>query len=220
MNHPFKKILFATWVGMFASAVYLYVTSGLSLNEIVTMIREHIGSYGVWGPLFYIIGYSFRSLIFFPASLLSMASGLLFGPLYGFLFTIIGENISANISFVVGRYFGSSLMRFLGTKSKIIPSIECRFRENGFLAVLTMRLMFLPFDMVGYLSGVCHIRHREFALGTFLGTIPGLATFVLLGSSITDPMYLILALIFFVSGWAISRCIKERRNIIDLIRPN
>jgi hypothetical protein len=41
----------------------------------------------------------------------------------------------------------------------------------------------------------------------------------LLGSSITDPRNLILALIFFVFGWAISRCMKERRNIIDLIRP-
>jgi uncharacterized membrane protein YdjX (TVP38/TMEM64 family) len=143
----------------------------------------------------------------------------LFGPLNGFLFTLIGENISANISFVIGRYFGSSLMKFLGTKSKIIQAIEGKFYENGFLTVLTMRLMFLPFDMVGYLSGVCHIRQREFALGTFIGTIPGLATFILLGSSITDPRNLILALIFFVVGWVLSRCLKERQSVIDLIRP-
>ena len=219
MNHPFKKILLVIWASVIVSAIILYVTSGLSLNELVLMIREHLGGYGVWGPLIYIIGYSFRSLIFFPGSLLAVISGLLFGPLNGFLFTLIGENISANISFVIGRYFGSSLMKFLGTKSKIIQSIECKFHENGFLAVLTMRLMFLPFDMVGYLSGVCHIRQKEFALGTFLGTIPGLATFIFLGSSITDPRNLILALILFVSGWALSRCLKGRQNIINLTQP-
>jgi uncharacterized membrane protein YdjX (TVP38/TMEM64 family) len=220
MYHPFKKILLVIWASVIVSAIILYVTSGLSLNELVVMIREHLGSYGVWGPLIYIIGYSFRSLVFFPGSLLAVISALLFGPLNGFLFTLIGENISANISFVIGRYFGSSLMKFLGTKSKIIQSIECKFYENGFLTVLTMRLMFLPFDMVGYLSGVCHIRQREFALGTFIGTIPGLATFILLGSSITDPRNLILALIFFVFGWVLSRCLKERQSVINLIRPN
>ncbi len=219
MHHPLKKILFAIWVGIFASVVYLYMTSGLSLNELVVKIRAYIENYGVWGPLIYIIGYSFRSLVFFPGSLLAVLSALLFGSLNGFLFTLIGENISANISFIVGRYFGSGIMRFLGTKSKLIPSMECKFRESGFMAVLTMRLMFLPFDMVGYLSGVCHIRQREFALGTFLGTIPGLATFIFLGSSITDPMNLILALIFFVSGWVLSRYLKGRQNRIDLTRP-
>lgn len=215
MHHPLKKILFAIWVGIFASVVYLYMTSGLSLNELVVKIRAYIENYGVWGPLIYIIGYSFRSLVFFPGSLLAVLSALLFGSLNGFLFTLIGENISANISFIVGRYFGSGIMRFLGTKSKLIPSMECKFRESGFMAVLTMRLMFLPFDMVGYLSGVCHIRQKEFALGTFLGTIPGLATFIFLGSSITDPMNLILALIFFVSGWVLSRYLKGRQNIIN-----
>ena len=219
MNHPFKKILFVIWVSVVVSAIILFMTSGLSLNELVMMIREYIAGYGIWGSLIYIIGYSFRSLVFFPGSLLAVISALLFGSLNGFLFTLIGENISANISFIVGRYFGSGIMRFLGTKSEFIPSIERKFRENGFLTVLTMRLMFLPFDMVGYLSGVCHIRQREFALGTFLGTIPGLATFILLGSSITDPRNLILALIFFVFGWALSRCFKERQSVINLIRP-
>jgi uncharacterized membrane protein YdjX (TVP38/TMEM64 family) len=219
MHHLFKKILLVIWASVVVSSIILFVTSGFSLNELVVMIQEQIGNYGVWGPLIYIIGYSFRSLVFFPGSLLAIISALLFGPLNGFLFTLIGENISANISFIVGRYFGSSLMKFLGTKSKIIQYIECKFHENGFLAVLTMRMMILPFDMVGYLSGMCHIRHKEFALGSFLGTVPGLATFVLLGSSITDPRNLILALIFFVFGWSLSRCFKERQSIIDLIRP-
>jgi uncharacterized membrane protein YdjX (TVP38/TMEM64 family) len=116
--------------------------------------------------------YSFRSLILFPASLLTAISGLLFGPWHGILFTIIGENISGNISFVVGRYFGSGLMKHLGSKIKIIRSLECNFRKSGFLTVLTMRLMYMPFDLVGYMSGVCKIRQRDFALGTFIGTIP------------------------------------------------
>ncbi len=33
----------------------------------------------VYGPLFYIVFYAFRPLIFFPATLLTFLSGLLFG---------------------------------------------------------------------------------------------------------------------------------------------
>jgi uncharacterized membrane protein YdjX (TVP38/TMEM64 family) len=156
--------------------------------------------------------YSFRSLIFFPGSLLAATSGLIFGPLYGILYTLIGENISANVSFLVGRYFGSSLMKHIGSKSKLIPYLECGFRETGFLTVLTMRLIYLPFDLVGYVSGLADIRQRDFALGTLIGTIPGLIVFVLLGSGLTDYRHLILAGIIFVAGWAFSRWLKKRHH--------
>ncbi len=106
MNHIFKKILLVIWASVVVSSIILFVTSGLSLNEIVVMIREYIGSYGAWGPLIYIIGSSVRSLVYFPGSLLAVLSALQFGSLIGFLFTLIGENISANISFIIGRYFG------------------------------------------------------------------------------------------------------------------
>jgi uncharacterized membrane protein YdjX (TVP38/TMEM64 family) len=193
------------------------VRSGISLSEVVVTTQQLIKKYGMWGPALYIVLYSFRSLIFFPASLLTGISGLIFGPWYGLLFTIIGENISGNISFVVGRYFGSDAMKRFFSKYKVAPSLECKLRENGFLAVLSMRLMYLPFDLVGYMSGVCNIPHRHFALGTFIGTIPGLMSFVLLGSAIANPRNLFLALPFFIFGWTLSKWIKKNKHHRSLV---
>lgn len=218
MKDRFIKIsLLAIWVAIVSTAIYYYLTSGIPVNEIVEVLREFILKHGAWGPILYMAVYSFRSLIFFPASLLTTISGLLFGPLYGILFSLVGENISGNISFVVGRYFGSSLMKHLGSKSKLIPSLECKFRENGFMTVLTLRLTYFPFDLVGYLSGICNIRQKDFALGTVIGTIPGLTAFVLLGTAITDAKNLILAFVFLVLGWTLSRWIKERNQLKKLI---
>jgi len=143
------------------------------------------------------------------------AGGFIFGPWIGILLTVIGENISANISFILGRYFGKDVLGFLGSKFRIIPSFECKLRENGFMSVLAMRLMYLPFDLVGYSSGMCGLLQKDFALATFLGTIPGLATFVLLGSAVTNSKNVIFALAFFVLGLVLSKYLKSRKKVSE-----
>jgi len=212
-SNSIKIVLFSIWLTTLSIGIYYYLSMGIPLGEITGVFRAFIGKYDAWGPILYIVMYSMRSLIFFPGSLLAAMSGLIFGPLYGILYTLIGENISANISFLVGHYFGSSVMKHLSSKSKLIPYLECEFRENGFLTVLTMRLIYLPFDLVGYVSGLCDIRQRDFALGTLIGTIPGLTTFVLLGSGLTDYRNLILAGIIFVAGWPFSIWLKKKQHL-------
>lgn len=209
MKISIKTVLFSIWLAFILFAIITYLSLRIPISEIPGILKEFISGQGPWGPILYILVYAFHSLIFFPASLLAVISGLLFGPVYGILFTLIGENISGNISFVIGRYFGSSLLKHLGSNGRLIPLIEGRFRENGFLAVLTMRLSYFPFDLVGYMSGVCDIRQRDFALATCIGTIPGLTTFVLMGSGFVDIKNFAIAFVFLAFGWILSRRIKE-----------
>lgn len=193
-------------------AVSVFLSSDLSLKDVSTRIQLIIKGFGFWGPFAYIFFYSFRSLVLFPASVLTIIAGLLFGPWLGMLLTVIGENISANISFVVGRYIGSNLLNKLGAKIKMFQKIECKFQKNGFISVLAMRLMFLPFDLVGYSSGACNIRQWDFAMGTFIGTIPGLATFVLLGSAASDLKNLYFSGIAFLIGLLLSIFFKNKEH--------
>jgi uncharacterized membrane protein YdjX (TVP38/TMEM64 family) len=176
---------------------------------VVETLQRFIHQSGAWGPLIYVTVYAFRSLIFFPASILTITAGILFGPWLGILLTIIGENISANISFVVGRYFTADLLKYFSTNKRFVPRLTCKIQENGFLTVLIMRLTFLPFDLVGYSSGMCGIKQRDFALATVIGTIPGLLTFVFLGGSFLDFRYLFLAAVFLASGLAVSFWLKR-----------
>jgi uncharacterized membrane protein YdjX (TVP38/TMEM64 family) len=182
----FKIILGSFWVTVIFLALYQYMSSGLGFRELLDRLESLIRMSGAWAPLTYIVFYSFRSLLFFPASVLTIIAGILFGPWFGLLFTIIGENISANLSFVVGRYFMEDFDQSLESNNRFINTAFCSTRKNGFLTVLIMRLSFVPFDLVGYFSGVCNIKQKDFALGTLLGTIPGLLTFTMLGSSVRD----------------------------------
>jgi len=84
--------------------------------------KSFIEDSGVWGPIIYIMIYSFRSLVFFPASLLTAMAGLLFGPLIGIFSSVVGENISANISFMLVILFliiGWGLSKIFRTKNAI-----------------------------------------------------------------------------------------------------
>jgi uncharacterized membrane protein YdjX (TVP38/TMEM64 family) len=204
-----KILLFTLWGTAVCLAIYIYFSRESSITEVVETLQRFIRQSGVWGPLIYVGGYAFRSLIFFPASILTITAGILFGPWLGILLTMIGENISANISFVVGRYFTADLLKYFSTKKGFVPRLTCKIQDNGFLTVLIMRLTFLPFDLVGYSSGMCSIKQRDFALATVIGTIPGLLTFVFLGGSILDFRYLFLAAVFLASGLAVSFWLKR-----------
>ena len=184
----------AFWLTIIISAIIHFISTDISLKELLENLQSLIKSSGPWAPITYILFYSFRSLLFFPASLLTIFAGALFGPWFGLIFTMIGENISANISFIVGRYFMKDYDGSLENKSKFIDKAFCSTRKNGFLTILIMRLSFVPFDLVGYFSGICNIKQKEFALGTLLGTIPGLLTYTMLGSSVENLKYL------FISG--------------------
>jgi uncharacterized membrane protein YdjX (TVP38/TMEM64 family) len=205
-----KLTLFCLWLLLIGGAIYLYFKLNIPLSEYLTIIRDFIVKFGVLAPIIYIIVYTIRPLIFFPATLLTTLSGVLFGPFWGVIYTVIGENLSANVSFIVGRYFGKDVMGKMTGKTKLTYLMECKFRDNGFTSVLIMRLIYIPFDLVGYLAGACDLRQIDFALATFVGIIPGIITFVLLGSAWTDPRNLIISGIFFVLGLIISKYLKKR----------
>jgi uncharacterized membrane protein YdjX (TVP38/TMEM64 family) len=209
-----KILIMMIWMGLLSIAVYYYIQNNRSLMDYLPLIQTEISNYGVLAPVFYIILYCLRPLILFPATALTTISGTLFGPYKGVLYTMIGENISANITFLLGRYLGGDLSEFINSKIKTAAFLDCKFKENGFSAVLIMRLIYMPFDLVGMLSGMCKIRQIEFALATFIGIIPGVITFVYLGSSFTEPKSILISVICFILGILLSKWLKKHRKVI------
>lgn len=198
------------WLTGIVGMGLLYLVGGVTPPSMAAWLQRQLAGMGAWGPFFYMGVYSLRSLILFPASILTIMGGLLFGPWWGMLYTLIGENISANLSFIVARYMGSAVTQRFTGRFGWLSSLDCAYRRNGFMSVLVMRLMFLPFDLVGYSAGACLLRQRDFAAATFLGTLPGLAVFILVGSSFTHPLHLLLAGIIFAVALVLSRFVKKR----------
>jgi uncharacterized membrane protein YdjX (TVP38/TMEM64 family) len=195
-----KIVLFLFWGIALSGALYGYLAADLTINELLTLTQTLVQRSGSWGPVVYILVYSCRSLVFFPASVLTIISGMVFGPWFGLLYTLIGENISANVSYVVGRYLMSDIERCVHKRARLFSHIIKQIQGNGFLAVLFMRLAYLPFDFVGYSSGIFKLNQKHFALGTLLGTIPGLMAYTFLGSSVINFNFIFIgSSLMFVS---------------------
>ncbi len=162
-------------------------------------------SYGVLTPLLFILGYSIRPLLFFPASIMTMTSVFLFGPFQGFFISYVGEIASACVAFFVGKYFGEEL----GITQKVTrTNIGSYFTSNTFVSVFLLRLVPLfPFDFVNYASGIFKLPFKKYIVATALGTLPGLAIYIFLGNSLISGEYIPLAatimLLLVVGGlWA------------------
>ena len=149
-------------------------------------IREWILSYGILAPVLYIIIYTLRTLILFPASILTLAGGLAFGPLWGTVLTVIGATGAAALAFRVSRKLGRNIVakRWKGKGEKIQEQLE----SNGFFYVLVLRFIpFFNFDLISYLVGVSKVKFMPYILGTALGIIPSSFAYVFLGSSLAAP---------------------------------
>ncbi|GJM42154.1 MAG: hypothetical protein DHS20C20_24360 [Ardenticatenaceae bacterium] len=208
--------------GVLVGGYYIYanannLTLADSLQLIVTFLTASL-----LGPLFYMVIYALRPLIFFPATILTLLGGFLFGPI-GILWTVIGSNASALVAYTVGRYFGTGVLD--GEEgTSVIQNYTQRMRQNSFETVLIMRLLFLPYDLVNYAAGFLKIKWQPFILATAIGSIPGTISFVLLAGSFgtldellagdfqVNPLTLVFSVALILVSIGLSRFIKRRET--------
>ena len=170
---PLKLIFGGLWLSLFLFALFSWWQSGIALTTVPSLLQEWLNDVGLLkAALVYIVIYAVRPLILFPATLLTIASGLIFGPWLGTLFTVIGENASANFGFTLVRWFGRDAVASHSTA--LMSRWDEKLQQNGLVAVMTMRLIMLPFDAVNFSCGLTAIRHRDYAIGTFIGILPSL----------------------------------------------
>lgn len=218
-QHAAKLIALSFWLVLLA-AYWLYSRQNhLTVNESIRQLANLLT--GRYGPLLYILLYALRPLLFFPASLLSLLSGFLFGPVLGVVYTVLGSNTSAMLAYSVGRYLGQGVLDNQ-ENSGLIQRYATRLRNNSFETILIMRLIFLPYDLVHYVAGFLKIDWRAFLLATIIGSIPGTISIVLLGSSFgtldallsgqikLNPVALAISVLLVVVSIAISRSLKKK----------
>jgi len=218
-KHGSKLPALLFWAGLIVTYNWYASSQGLTPLQAVQELLEFMQN-GFWGVLIFILLYAIRPLILFPATLLTLAGGFVFGPVLGVLYTIIASNISSTIAFYVGRYFGEGLFKDDGSDG-LLQRYARRLRENSFETVMTMRFIFLPYDAVSYLAGFLRIKFIPFILATALGSIPGTIAFVGFGASVEsfdggipslNPVTLGVSVAIFIISIALSRLFKKKES--------
>ena len=158
-----------------------------------------------YGPLLYVAADTIRPLTFFPDSLMTLISGLIFGPVTGFVVSYIGFATSALVAYGVGRALrqGSptpvSLLTPQETQPQTIPPesiagygglrrllarYSTKMQEQPFVSMALMHGMFLHADSVNCLAGYLGLAPAPFLAGAMLGVLPSLTANILVGSSL------------------------------------
>ncbi len=181
-EHAQKLGALLFWVLIIVGYQWYAKSNGLTSLEVAQQMLSFLSN-GLWGALIYIGPYALRPIILFPSTILTLAGGFVFGPFLGVIYTIIASNISSTIAFYVGQFFGEGLLKDDGSDG-IVQRYARRMRENSFETVMTMRFIFLPYDLVSYLAGFLKIKFMPFILATALGSIPGTVAFVGFGASV------------------------------------
>lgn len=221
MNRRFTYGAAFVWMillAIFAYELYIYafvhaMGIGTALEMFGTELQRALMGFGIFTPLLFVLLYSIRPLLLFPASIMTLTSVFIFGPYGGFVVSYVGELCSSIIAYIVGKYFGEAL----GLTHKVrTTKIGSYFTGNAFISVLMLRLIPLfPFDAVNYASGVSKIPWKAYIYGTALGVLPGLALYIFLGFSLMHTEYLITAACLFALLLVVTHYGKRRfsRNV-------
>lgn len=210
------------WIGAIVGWRWFQSREGLSTIETAQRLVDEID--GVWwGLLAYALAYLLRPLLLFPASIITIAAGLLFGPVVGVLIVVVAANASAMLAYGIGRLLAGDRAdagpAADGEQAGLIARWGDRMRTNSFESVFVMRLLFLPYDLVNYASGALRIRWTSFLAATILGTLPGTIAFVLLGASIErlddglggiNPWTIVASVAIFIVSLVIARVARQR----------
>lgn len=122
-----------------------------------------------------------------PASFLHGAAGFLLGPIGGFVVASIGSTGSSCISFMLGRTALRSLVAERAARDPLFRAVDASIGEGGAYLVALLRLSPLsPFNLISYGLGVTRVPLRQYVLGTWVGSIPPVALFAYIGSTVGD----------------------------------
>lgn len=146
-SHALQITTLILWVGIVSVFFSFKSRYGLTNLDIAKNFYRFLTT-SYWGVSVYIIAYTLRPVIFFPATFLSFMSGNLFGIGWGFVYDMIGANLSASLAYFLGRVFGKKLIPEGSTG--LLGDLKKKFERNSFVPTLLARFLFFPFDLISY----------------------------------------------------------------------
>ncbi len=218
--HRTAVIAVVFWLGLILAVRQSMAANDLTFAQLTAQLQTLLSS--TWfGPLLYIVVYLVRPLILFPASLLTILGGSVFGLWPGFLYVLIAGTVSALIPYGIGRWFSSGAASEQADASALQRFIHL-LRRNPFQAVLMMRLIYLPYDAVSLVAGSLRIPFIIFIVATGLGNLAGTLSFVGVGAALEgdlaagqvslNPVTLLFSGVILVISLTVSQLLNRRHS--------
>ncbi|HHT9113262.1 MAG: VTT domain-containing protein [Planctomycetes bacterium] len=146
----------------------------------VAALESWLAGAGVVAPLLFIGIYAISTVLCLPGSVLTIAGGVLFGPIWGTFYNLTGATIGATMAFLIARYLASNLVsrKTGGRLRQLIDGVEA----EGWRFVAFVRLVPLfPFNLLNYALGLTRIRLFHYVVTSYICMLPGAIAYTYLG---------------------------------------
>ncbi|MFO7982534.1 MAG: TVP38/TMEM64 family protein [Desulfuromonadales bacterium] len=149
-------------------------------------LRGLLQQYGILAPLLYMAIYTIAPALLLPALPIVIVGGILFGPFWGVVYSIISATAGACVAFLVSRYLARDLIRNRLTGPRW-RQLDQQVAEHGWKMVALTRLIpIFPFNVLNYAFGLTGIRFSHYAMATFVFMLPGCIAYIVFSSSLLD----------------------------------
>ena len=170
---------------IFGGPDYLTITA-LQANKTILLdtVEQHYAVSIMIAMLIYI---AVVALSLPGASVLSLAVGFVFGRWLGWSLLLVSATIGAVLVFWLVRYLFYDWAKAKLDKITATRNIIAEFEHHSLSYLLFLRLVPLfPFWLVNLTMAFTSIKTGQYALGTFLGIMPGSFVFANLGQSLAE----------------------------------
>jgi len=155
--------------------------AGRQLGGAVETFTGWVEGLGFWAPLVFMLGYAVGTVAFAPGSLLTLASGAIFGLFWGTVYAWTGATIGACGAFLIARYVARGWVEGKLEDKPRFKSLDQSIGRDGGKIVALLRLApVFPFVLLNYALGLSKVRFSHYFLACF-AMAPGTLLYVYYG---------------------------------------
>lgn len=155
-----------------------------------------------------------HSVVFYPAEILDLAAGFVWGFWVGLALVMVGWLLNAWASWAIGRHAARPLLYRAFGHDRLLRFQEIAARGGVFLLIAMRLIPIVPFSLFSIAAGAAYVPAWRLLWTTAIGYLPITALFVYLGTQLeelspTDPI-LIAGAIAIVAVLYLAHRLRDR----------
>lgn len=154
-------------------ALIIFAPQIIELFRHRDQLRKTILDAGIWAPLA-MIGFQILQILVapLPGNVVSFVSGFIFGIFKGTIFSMIGVVIGSILTFLIARFLGRKILRYLISEEKLLKFDNYTLKQGPFILLLLLILPNPIGDGIFYLAGLTNIPLLFYLILVIISRIP------------------------------------------------
>jgi len=213
MQNPGRVAVLVCLLALLLFGAALTFTAGDPLPS-PKELANWIQSFGVWAPIVVIALMILHSFVPFPAEILAVCAGAVFGTVLGSVLIWLGAMIGAVLAFSISRGLGRSVVRHYLSKAQF-AALDRWTQEQGTFTLLISRFIpMIAFNLINYAAGLTRVSVWTFLWTTGAGILPITVLSVYLGSQMRDlswPLLIAVSAVCIATIWLFHSLAKRHQ---------